>query len=208
MLHWTAIENNQYIGNTTSLQLSMNRPLLLHGVKLHLYFSATQLCYRCIDYFSTTVQCQHTARQVHFLAVLQCSSWRRDGNTTTATYYNADAVEYEQNLTYGGVAIIVTTMLPCSSFSYACTLLYTEPRAGHNLGVYNVDSNTKYTQLKKFLDTSKSPTFPSNIAYKANSKHTRRIKQMPPLFWSYQIHRSFRVLIIWMKTGMLWKIAR
>ncbi len=45
-----------------------------------------QLRYRCIDYISTAAQ--HNA--------LHCSSWRRDGKTTTATYRNADAVEYER----------------------------------------------------------------------------------------------------------------
>ena len=33
--------------------------------------------------------------QDHFLAVLQYSSRRKDGNMTTATYHNTDAVEYE-----------------------------------------------------------------------------------------------------------------
>ncbi len=42
---------------------------------------------------------QRTAPQVNFLAVRQCSSRRRDGNTTTATYYrSADALDYEQIL--------------------------------------------------------------------------------------------------------------
>ena len=38
---------------------------------------------------------QHTAPQVHFLVVLQCSSWCRDRNTTTAIYRNAAGVNYE-----------------------------------------------------------------------------------------------------------------
>ncbi len=51
--------------------------------------------YRLLIYRSST---QHTAPQVHFLAVPQCSSRRRDGNTTTATYRNAAAVDYERSL--------------------------------------------------------------------------------------------------------------
>ena len=39
---------------------------------------------------------QRTAPEVHSLAVAQCSSRRRDGNTTTATYRNAAAVDYER----------------------------------------------------------------------------------------------------------------
>ncbi len=41
---------------------------------------------------------QLTALEVHFLAVPQCSSRHRDGNTTTATYRNADAEDYERTL--------------------------------------------------------------------------------------------------------------
>ncbi len=51
--------------------------------------------YRLLIYRSST---QRTAPQVHFLAVPQCSSRRRDGNTTTATYRNAAAVDYERVL--------------------------------------------------------------------------------------------------------------
>ncbi len=45
---------------------------------------------------------QHTAPQVHFLAVPQCSSQRRDGNMTTATYHNADDYEHTFSLTNMG----------------------------------------------------------------------------------------------------------
>ena len=38
---------------------------------------------------------KQTAPEVKLTAVLQCSGWRRDGYMTTATFYNADAVEYE-----------------------------------------------------------------------------------------------------------------
>ena len=38
---------------------------------------------------------QHTAPQVHFLAVLQCSSWCSDENMSTTIHCNADAVECE-----------------------------------------------------------------------------------------------------------------
>ncbi len=51
--------------------------------------------YRLHIYRSST---QRNAPQVHFLAVPQCSSRRRDGNTTTATYRNAVAVDYERTL--------------------------------------------------------------------------------------------------------------
>ncbi len=46
--------------------------------------------YRLLVYRSST-QC--TALQVHFLAVPQWRSRHRDGNTTTATYHNAVAVQ-------------------------------------------------------------------------------------------------------------------
>ncbi len=42
---------------------------------------------------------QRTAPQVEMNEVLQCSSWCRDGNTSTVTYHNADVImEYEQSL--------------------------------------------------------------------------------------------------------------
>ncbi len=50
--------------------------------------------YQLLIYRSST---QRTAPQVHLFAVPQCSSRRRDGNTTTATYCNAAAVDYERN---------------------------------------------------------------------------------------------------------------
>ncbi len=49
--------------------------------------------YRLLIYHSST---QRTALQVFSLAVPQCSSRRRDGNTTTATYRNAAAADYER----------------------------------------------------------------------------------------------------------------
>ncbi len=56
------------------------------------------LRYRCIDFVSVTAQRNALLPQVHFLAVPQFSSWRGDGNTTTATYRNAAAVDYERSL--------------------------------------------------------------------------------------------------------------
>ena len=50
--------------------------------------------YRLLIYRSST---QRTASHVHFRAVPQCSSRCRDGSTTTATYRNADAVDYERS---------------------------------------------------------------------------------------------------------------
>ncbi len=49
--------------------------------------------YQLLIYSSST---QHTTPQVHFLAVPQCSSRRRDWSTTTATYRTAAAVDYER----------------------------------------------------------------------------------------------------------------
>ncbi len=40
---------------------------------------------------------QHTAPQVKIYAVLQYSSWCRDGNSSNATHLNAYAAEYEQS---------------------------------------------------------------------------------------------------------------
>ncbi len=62
------------------------------GAFIICYNAAALQMYQLLIYLSST---QHTAPQVHFLAVPQCSSWRRDGNTTTATYCNAAAVDYE-----------------------------------------------------------------------------------------------------------------
>ncbi len=52
--------------------------------------------YRLLIYRSSM---QRTAHQGHFLAVPQCSSRCRDGNTTTASYRNAAAMNYEHNFT-------------------------------------------------------------------------------------------------------------
>ena len=71
-----------------------------------------QLHYPCIDYLSTAAQRNALPFKCHFLAVPKCSSWRRDGNTTTATYRNVAAVEYEQGL-------IVNFFLPQSYKKYA-----------------------------------------------------------------------------------------
>ncbi len=51
--------------------------------------AAILLMYQLLIYCSST---QSTAPQAHFLEVVQCSSQCRDGNTTTATNRNADAV--------------------------------------------------------------------------------------------------------------------
>ncbi len=59
--------------------------------------AAVLLMYRLHIYRNST---QHTIPHVHFLAVPQCSSQRRDGNTTTATYRNADAVDYERTFSH------------------------------------------------------------------------------------------------------------
>ena len=74
------------------------RPILLVATKAAfiVYCNAAALpMYRLLIYRSST-QC--TAPQGYFLAVSQCSSQRRDGNTTTATHRNADAVDYERTL--------------------------------------------------------------------------------------------------------------
>ncbi len=51
--------------------------------------------YRLLIYRSWT---QRSEPGVHFFAVPQCKSRRRDGNTTTATYRSTDAVDYERSL--------------------------------------------------------------------------------------------------------------
>ena len=51
--------------------------------------------YRLLIYRSST---QWTSPQLHFLAVPQCSSRHRDGNTTAATYCNAAAVDYKSTV--------------------------------------------------------------------------------------------------------------
>ncbi len=68
------------------------RALQLKCTLIVCYNAAALLMYRLLIYRSSM---QRTAPQVHFLAVLQCSSRCRDGNTTTATYRNAAAVHYE-----------------------------------------------------------------------------------------------------------------
>ncbi len=76
------------------IQVSLLRKMYA-ALKLRSYFTATYLCYWCIDHSSTAAQ-RRTAPQVHFVAVLHCSSRCRDGNLTTATHHNA--VEYEWSL--------------------------------------------------------------------------------------------------------------
>ena len=49
--------------------------------------------YRLLIYRSPTLR---PAAQVHFPGVPQCSSRCRDGNTTTVTNRNTDAVDYER----------------------------------------------------------------------------------------------------------------
>ena len=58
--------------------------------------TAALLVYLLLIYCSA-MQC--TAPQVHFIPVPQCGSWHRDGNTKTATYPNAAAVDYECSFT-------------------------------------------------------------------------------------------------------------
>ncbi len=65
----------------------------------------TSLQQRCLTNTCTSISIYYrsmqsaTAPQVHFLAVMYCSCQCRDGLSNTATYHNADAVEYEQSLT-------------------------------------------------------------------------------------------------------------
>ena len=59
---------------------------------------------------------QGTAPQVHFPAVLQCSSWCRDGNQTTATYRNADAVKYERSIR----SVRTSLQLSCATLLQCC----------------------------------------------------------------------------------------
>ncbi len=53
--------------------------------------------YRLLIYCSSKQCTVRSVPQVHVLAVPQCSSRRRDKNTTTATSRNAAAVDYERN---------------------------------------------------------------------------------------------------------------
>ena len=62
---------------------------------------------------------QRTAPQVKMNAVQQCSSWCREGNSSTATHCNADALEMKQSL-----SIVNTNMLSKDKFRESCTLLY------------------------------------------------------------------------------------
>ncbi len=52
-----------------------------------------------ISFRPSIYHCSCNILHFHFLAVLQCRSLCRDGNLTTATHCNTDAMEYEQNLT-------------------------------------------------------------------------------------------------------------
>ena len=73
--------------------------LCLYIYSIYSYYTATKLCYRfdisIIFYLSSR---QHTAAPIHFVAVPQCSSCYRDGNTGITTYHNADVVVYEWSL--------------------------------------------------------------------------------------------------------------
>ena len=68
--------------------------------------AAVSMCRLLIYHISM----HHTAHQVHFLAVPQCSSLQRDRNMIDATYRNADVVDYERSFR------LVVTMLGVYSF--------------------------------------------------------------------------------------------
>ena len=88
-----------------SILILARHETILHGFTLRkvafiLQRNAAALpIYRSFIYHSST---ERTALQVKMNAVPQCSSWSRDGNMSTATYRNAEAVEYEQSLTHEG----------------------------------------------------------------------------------------------------------
>ncbi len=102
-------ETTPRISNQSSLQVNLyNIVMMTRGVTLIMCPSVTKgafivYCnaaalpmYILLIYRSST---QRTAPEVHFLAVTQFSSQCRDRNMTTATYRNADAVDYECSLT-------------------------------------------------------------------------------------------------------------
>ncbi len=101
---------------------------VLHLMQLHLLywlFSAATQCralHLKLSFIHTPLQCSYvtdissiycnsmqcTALQVKIDAVSQCSSWCRDGNTSTATYHNTDAVQYEQSFRIKCIFISIT----------------------------------------------------------------------------------------------------
>ena len=73
--------------------------LLHHNILTHGYYSFinTPLQFRCVTEISIIFyhnSTQHTAPEVKRNAVPQCCSWYRDGNSSTVTHHNVDAVGY------------------------------------------------------------------------------------------------------------------
>ncbi len=60
--------------------------------------TATQLHLSLIYHSSTQRTTPQVKISLKFAAVPHCSSWCRDGNSGTATYHNAAAVNYERSL--------------------------------------------------------------------------------------------------------------
>ncbi len=79
----------------TEPQIDIKGLRCIHSLLQCNYAVTLPMMYRLLIHRSST---HHTEPQLHFLAVLQCSSWYRSGNTitTTANYCKADALDYEQ----------------------------------------------------------------------------------------------------------------
>ncbi len=87
-----------YVCNFISQLKSHHMMVVRPTCTLRCVHSLLQLQRSCVTDVSITYLPQRNpthCTQVHFLAVPHCSSRRRDGNTTTATYRNAAAVDYE-----------------------------------------------------------------------------------------------------------------
>ncbi len=67
--------------------------ILLNSI--HTLLQCTRVTNILITFYCKSTQ--HTAPQVHFVTVPQRSHQCRNGNSSTATYCNADAVKYEQS---------------------------------------------------------------------------------------------------------------
>ena len=95
---WWSYEYGRIVAYCNRIKLKHSRCLsccsYCKGVFIVCCNAAALPMYRLHIYCSST---QRTAPQVHFLAVLQCSGRCRDGNTATAIYHNAAAVNYECN---------------------------------------------------------------------------------------------------------------
>ncbi len=125
----TIKSQTHYEGTTLDLVCKLNMSQWAYMQKVHLFLLSTEckgafivccnraelLMYRIL---STTALCLAS----------QCSSWHRDRNTTTATYRNAAAVDYERILTHAIYSPLVEYTKTAHTFTfwdYAKSYLYT-----------------------------------------------------------------------------------